>query len=159
METKFVDTPEQAKLLRAELEKLKDVPGPLMTALQKAQDIYGYLPFDVQNTVAEFFNAPLQDLYGVATFYSQFSLKPSGKYKIGVCLGTACYVKGAGALVDKIKLALKLEPGETSPDGRYTLDTTRCVGCCGLAPVVTVNGDVYGKVTPDDIEGILKKYQ
>ena len=158
MDIKFQDTPEQAAALKAELEKLRDVPGPLMAALQKAQDIYGYLPFEVQSAVAEFFDVPLQDLYGVSTFYSQFHLKPRGKYKIGVCLGTACYVKGSGELVDKLKRVLKLEPGETSPDARFTLEVTRCVGCCGLAPVITVNDDVYGKLVPDDIDGILKKY-
>ncbi|MCL2797893.1 MAG: NADH-quinone oxidoreductase subunit NuoE [Firmicutes bacterium] len=159
MDTTFTDTPSQAAALKAELEKLKDVPGPLMAALQKAQDIYGYLPFEVQSQIAEFFNVPLQDLYGVVTFYSQFHLKPRGQHKIGVCLGTACYVKGSGELVDRLKRTLKLEPGETTPDGRFTLEVTRCVGCCGLAPVITVNEDVYGKLMPDDVDKILKKYQ
>jgi len=159
METKFVDTPDKAKALRAELKKLKDVPGPFMTALQKAQEIYGYLPFEVQNTVADYFNVPLQDLYGVSTFYSQFNLKPCGKHKICVCMGTACYVKGAGDLVDKLKLALKISPGETTADGRYTLETTRCVGCCGLAPVITTDEDVHGKLKPDDVDAIVRKYQ
>ena len=159
MSTNFQDTPEKAAALKAELEKLRDVPGPLMAALQKAQEIYGYLPFEVQNTVAEFFSVPLQDLYGVSTFYSLFQLAPQGKYKVGVCLGTACYVKGAGALVDKLKSSLKLEPGETSADGRFTLEVTRCVGCCGLAPVINVNEDVYGKLTADDVDGILAKYK
>ena len=159
MEIQFQDTPEQAAALSAELEKLRDVPGPIMAALQKAQDIYGYLPFEVQNNIADFFNVPLQDLYGVVTFYSQFHLKPRGQHKIGVCLGTACYVKGAGDLVDRLKRTLKLEPGETSADAKFTLEVTRCVGCCGLAPVITVNEDVYGKLVPDDVDRILKKYK
>ncbi|MCL2062737.1 MAG: NAD(P)H-dependent oxidoreductase subunit E [Firmicutes bacterium] len=155
----FTDTPEKANALTAELKKIKDVNGPLMIALQKAQEIYGYLPFEVQNKIAEFFNVPLQDLYGVSTFYSQFYLKPKGKYTVGVCMGTACYVKNAGDILQKLKTLLKLEPGETTSDGLYTLLATRCIGCCGLAPVITVNEDVHGKISASDIDTIMKKYK
>ena len=158
MEVQFIDMPKQAKALQKELEKLKNVQGPLMMALQKAQDIYGYLPFEVQNTIAEFFNVPLQDLYGITTFYSQFDLKPHGKYRVSVCLGTACYVKGAQPLLDKLEAVLKVKSGDTTADSRFTLETKRCIGCCALAPVLTVNDDVYGKISPDEIDGIIKKY-
>jgi NADH:ubiquinone oxidoreductase subunit E len=156
---KVMTETEKAAALDAELGKLKDTPGPLMIALQKAQEIYGYLPFEVQNRIAEFFNVPLEDLYGVTTFYSQFRLAPVGKYKIGVCMGTACYVRGAGEILDKIKAAVNLEPGHTDAQQLYTLEATRCIGCCGLAPVITVNEEVYGKVNKDDIDGILAKYK
>lgn len=155
----FNDTPKQAKMLSEALNELKDVQGPLMMALQKAQEIYGYLPFEVQNRIAEFFDVPLQDIYGVSTFYSQFNLKPQGKYKIGVCMGTACYVKGSGEILEKIKSVLNLVPGETTADQVYTLEATRCIGCCGLAPVITVNEDVYGKVMTVEIDEILAKYK
>lgn len=129
-----------------------------MPALQKAQEIYGYLPIEVQTKVAEALNLSLEEVFGVSTFYSQFTLNPSGKYKIGVCLGTACYVKGAGDLVDKVKEVLKIEAGECTADGKFSLVETRCIGCCGLAPVITVNEDVYGKLTSNQIPGIIKKY-
>ena len=155
----FVDTPEQKAALNAELQKLRNVKGPLMIALQKTQDIYGYLPESVLTTVAEFFDVPLQDLYGVITFYSQFHLKPRGKYKVGVCMGTACYVRDASKLLDKLKDMLKINPGETTPDILYSLEATRCVGCCGLAPLITVNENVYGKIGPDNIPAIMEKYK
>lgn len=140
------------------LEELKKVPGPVMKAMQSAQDIYGCLPFEVQNQIAEALDVPLEEVYGIATFYSQFHLKPSGKYKIGVCLGTACYVRGAGDIMDNIRTKLGIEAGETTDDAKFTLEATRCIGCCGLAPVLTVNEEVYGKVVPEDIDKILSKY-
>lgn len=158
MSRKFVSTPEQDAAFNAVLTELKDVPGPLMKALQKAQEIYGYLPIEVQMKIADTFSVPLEEIYGIATFYSQFNLNPKGKYKIGICLGTACYVKGSGDILNKFKERLNIEPGQTSDDGRFTLDATRCIGCCGLAPVLTVNDEVYGKVVPDDIDKILAKY-
>lgn len=144
--------------LDAVLESLKDVPGPVMKAMQEAQEIYGYLPMDVQLKIADFFGVPLTEVYGIATFYSQFHLQRPGDIKIGVCLGTACYVKGSGDVMDKFSELLKIGPGETTPDGRFTLEATRCVGCCGLAPVCTVNGEVYGKLTKDSVAEILAKY-
>lgn len=154
----FKGTAEQAKQLDEALNSYKNIPGGLMPALQKAQEIYGYLPIEVQTKVAEALDVSLEEVFGVATFYSQFTLNPSGEYKIGVCLGTACYVKGAGALVDKVKEILQIESGECTPDGKFSLVETRCIGCCGLAPVITVNADVYGKLTASQIPDILKKY-
>ena len=129
-----------------------------MIALQKAQDIYGYLPFEVQNRIAEAFDVPLEEIYGISTFYSQFKLEKKGKYEIGVCLGTACYVKGSGDVLNKLKEKLGVEAGSTTADNKFSLVATRCIGCCGLAPVMTVNEDVYGKVTVDELDKILAKY-
>ena len=158
MSNQFVETPRQKAEFDAALEELKTVPGPLMKALQKAQDIYGYLPEEVQIRIAETFDVPLEETYGIATVYSQFNLNPKGKYTIGICLGTACYVKGSGDVLNKFKEKLGIEPGQTTPDRKFTLDATRCIGCCGLAPVLTVNEEVYGKVTVDDVDKILAKY-
>lgn len=154
----FDGTPEQEAKLKAELESLVKVPGGLMPALQKAQEIYGYLPKEVQVMIAEAFNVPLSEVYGVATFYSQFSLYPKGKYQVSVCLGTACYVKGSGEVFDEIVKVLGIDNGEVTPDKKFSLDATRCVGCCGLAPVMVVNGEVYGRITAKDVKGILDKY-
>ena len=131
----------------------------MMPILQEAQEIYGYLPIEVQQIIARETGAPIEEIYGIATFYSQFKLNPSGKYAIAVCLGTACYVRGAGDLIDEISKALDLPVGSTTSDGKYSLEATRCIGACGLAPVLTVNGDVYGRLTKADIPGILAKYK
>lgn len=155
----FNGTPTQEKQLRSALEEIKNTEGALMPALQKAQEIYGYLPIEVQKIIAEVLDEPLEKIFGVATFYAQFSLNPKGKYQIGVCLGTACYVKGAGLLIDAFKEKVGIDAGECSADGKYSLVATRCIGCCGLAPVVTVNDDVYGKLEPADIDRILAKYE
>ena len=154
----FSGTPEQEQKLMKVIEDLKETKGALMPIMQKAQEIYGYLPIEVQTIIAEGLSVPLQEVYGVATFYSQFSLYPKGKYKISVCLGTACYVKGAGDVFDKLCKKLGLQSGQCTPDGRFSLDACRCIGACGLAPVLTVNDEVYGKVTVDDIDTILAKY-
>ena len=130
-----------------------------MPALQFAQDMYGYLPYEVQKIIAEELDVTLSDVYGVATFYSQFSLYPKGKYQIGICLGTACYVNGSGEIYDKLRNILGIESGECTQDRLFSLDATRCVGCCGMAPVMTVNGEVYGKVKADDVENIIAKYR
>ena len=158
MSNSFIGTPEQNAAFDAVLDELRNVPGPLMKALQKAQEIYGYLPIEVQLKIADYFDVPLEEIYGIATFYAQFNLNPKGKYTVGVCLGTACYVKGSGDVIDKFKERLGVEAGQTSSDGKFTLDATRCIGCCGLAPVLTVNGEVYGNVTVDDVDKILAKY-
>jgi len=155
----FEGTKKQETQLREILGKLKLKDGALMPALQKAQEIYGYLPIEVQKIIAEELSVSLSEVYGVSTFYSQFTLVPKGKYKVGVCLGTACYVKGSGELFEKIKNSLKIDAGQCTSDRKYSLDATRCIGCCGLAPVMTVNDDVYGKVTVDQIDGILAKYK
>ena len=126
--------------------------------MQKAQEIYGYLPIEVQTIIAEQTGIPLEKIYGVATFYAQFALNPKGKYKVSVCLGTACYVKGSGEIYAKLQEKLGIEGGGCTPDGKFSLEACRCIGACGLAPVMTVNDDVYGRLTPDQIDGILDKY-
>lgn len=155
----FAGTKQQEKELREKLAEIKNMDGSLMPALQAAQGIYGYLPIEVQKIVSEELNVPLEEIFGVSTFYSQFKLNPTGKYAVAVCLGTACYVKGSGDILSRLERELKLDAGGTSHDGMYSLEATRCIGCCGLAPVLTVNEDVYGKLVPDDIPGILAKYQ
>lgn len=155
----FNGTKEQEEQLLAIIEKHKNDPGAIMPILQEAQEVYGYLPMEVQSIIADKLEVSLEEIFGVATFYSQFSLTPKGKYNISVCLGTACYVKGAGALVDKISSILGIQPEECTEDGRFSLTACRCIGACGLAPVLTVNDDVYGRLVPDEIEGILAKYQ
>ena len=127
-------------------------------AMQKAQEIYGYLPIEVQKIISDELNVPLEKIYGVATFYSWFNLNPKGKYEISVCLGTACYVKGSGDIYNKLMEKLDIAGGECTPDGKFSLDACRCVGACGLAPVMMVNGEVYGRLTVDDIDGVLEKY-
>ncbi|MCI5924269.1 MAG: NADH-quinone oxidoreductase subunit NuoE [Oscillospiraceae bacterium] len=154
----FSGTPEQEKRLNDVIHEHLNDKGALMPVLQKAQDIYGYLPIEVQKMIAAGLNVPLEEVYGVATFYSQFSLYPKGKYKISVCLGTACYVKGSGDVFEELTKKLNIKSGECTADGRFSLDACRCVGACGLAPVLTVNDEVYGKVTVDDIDTILAKY-
>ena len=122
------------------------------------QGIYGYLPIEVQQMIADGMGVPLEKIYGVATFYAQFALSPKGKYNISVCLGTACYVKGAGDIMDKLSERLGIGAEECTPDGKYSLTACRCIGACGLAPVLTVNEDVYGRLTVDDVDDILAKY-
>ena len=136
----------------------KEAPGALMPILHEAQGLFGSLPLEVQKVVSEELNIPLAEIYGVVTFYSQFTLVPKGEYVIGVCLGTACYVKGAQKLIDRISNELTVEVGTTSENGKYTLEATRCIGACGLAPVLTVNEDVYGRLVEADVPGILEKY-
>ena len=154
----FVDSPEQKAELMALIESYKDVPGALVQVLQKAQLIYGYLPLEVQITIAEGLDVSLEEVYGVVTFYSFFSTVPKGKYRISVCLGTACYVKGSQDLLDELEKQLGIKSGSITPDGKFSLDACRCVGACGLAPVLMVNDDVYGKLLPADIAGVLAKY-
>lgn len=141
------------------IAKYKNTEGALIPVLHEAQDLYGYLPMDVQKKISEGLNVPLSEIYGVVTFYTQFSLKPKGKYKINVCLGTACYVKGSGIILEKIKERLNLDVGECTEDGKFSLDACRCIGACGLAPVMTINEEVYGRLVPDDVGDILKKYE
>ena len=159
MSIPFKGTPEQESKLRAMLEELKATGGSAMMALQKAQDIYGYLPIEVQKIISDTIDVPLEELYGITTFYAQFSLNPIGKYKIGVCIGTACYVKGSGEIFEKLQELTGVGDKETTPDGLFTVEGTRCIGCCGLAPVMTVNEHVYGKITAKDLPGILEQYK
>lgn len=154
----FEGTKAQQKQLEEYIAEHKTEKGVLMPTLQKAQEIYGYLPIEVQTMIAKGLNVPLSEVYGVVTFYSQFSLYPKGKNKISICLGTACYVKGSGDIFDKMQEILKIKSGETTPDGKFSLADCRCVGACGLAPVMMINDDVYGRLTPDMLTDILAKY-
>lgn len=153
------DMKEKFDQLQQVIEELKDQPGALMPVLQKAQGIFGCVPMDVQKFIAEGLGVTLSEVYGVATFYAQFTLEPAGKYIISVCMGTACYVKGSQKVLDKLSEELNVPVGKTSADGLFTLNATRCLGACGLAPVMTVNEEVYGRLTPEDIPGIIAKYR
>ena len=155
----FKDTPEQAAKLDAIIAECTGDVSMLMHVMQEAQEIYGYLPFEIQRKIADGMNVPLEKVYGVATFYAQFALSPKGKYAISVCLGTACYVKGAQEILDELSAQLGIDPEECTEDGKYSLTACRCIGACGLAPVLTVNEDVYGKITAADVKGILSKYE
>lgn len=154
----FNGTPDQEKELLKVIEERKNSKGCLMPIMQKAQEIYGYLPIEVQTMISENTGIPIEKIYGVATFYAQFALNPKGKYKISVCLGTACYVKGSGDIYAKLEEKLGIKGGECTPDGKFSLEACRCIGACGLAPVLTVNEDVYGRLTPNDVDSVLAKY-
>ena len=154
----FVGTKEQEERLFAVIEDHKDQKGSLMPILQEAQEIYGYLPVEVQMMIADELNFSLEVVYGVATFYGQFSLNPKGKYKVAVCMGTACYVKGSGDILDRVSKELGIAADEITTDGEFSLEATRCIGACGLAPVLMINDEVYGRLTPDEIPKIFKKY-
>ena len=154
----FKGTANQEKELRETIARLKNQEGCLMPVLQAAQGIYGYLPIEVQRMIAEDLEIPLEEVYGVSTFYSQFTLNPKGEYKISVCLGTACYVKGSGEVYSRLEEKLGIKNGECTPDGKFSLEACRCIGACGLAPVLTVNDEVYGRLVPDDVDTILAKY-
>ncbi len=150
---------EQYEALRAVIAEHKGEQGALMPVLQSAQTIFGYVPEEVQRFIAEGLGVTLSEVYGVATFYSQFSLEPNGEHIIGVCLGTACYVKGSQKVLDRLAEELDVEVGKTTKDGKFTLNATRCLGACGLAPVMMIGDEVYGRLVPDDIPDILAKYR
>lgn len=154
----FEGTSEQLSKLKACIAAHRETPGALMLVLHEAQHIYGYLPAEVQKEIADGLNIPLSEVYGVATFYSQFTLTPKGKHQISVCLGTACYVKGADKVLEAIEHELHIKCGGCTPDKKFSIDSCRCVGMCGHAPVMIVDGDVYGKLTADAVKGILDKY-
>lgn len=154
----FKGTKEQETKLKEVINSLRNQDGCLMPIMQKAQEIYGYLPIEVQTMIADELGIPLEKVYGVSTFYAQFALYPKGKYKISVCLGTACYVKGSGPVYEKLKEKLGIDGGQCTPDGKFSLDACRCIGACGLAPVMMINDDVYGKLTVDKLDEILAKY-
>ena len=149
---------QEAKLLEV-IAKYKGQKGALMPIMQEAQEIYGYLPYQVQKIISDETGIPIEKIYGVATFYAQFSMSPKGKYVVSVCLGTACYVKGAGKILEEVENKLGIGDGECTPDGTFSLEVCRCVGACGLAPVMIVAGDVYGKMTPDRVAGVLASYE
>ena len=154
----FNGTSEQEKALREVIEKHRSERGCLMPILHEAQSIYGYLPSEVQTLIAEELNIPLSEVYGVATFYTQFSLQPKGKHRVSVCLGTACYVKGSDKILAAVERELGISCGECTQDGKFSIDSCRCVGACGLAPVMLVDDDVYGKLTDKEVPAILQKY-
>ncbi|HBP38094.1 MAG TPA: NAD(P)H-dependent oxidoreductase subunit E [Clostridiales bacterium] len=137
----------------------KDGRKALMQVLQESQDVYGYLPLEVQREVAQGLGISVAEVYGVVSFYSFFSLVPKGEYEISVCLGTACYVKGSQAILDKVEEVLGIKDGECTEDQKFSIRACRCIGACGLAPVMMINDDVYGRLTPDQIPAILAKYK
>ena len=140
------------------VDRYKDEETPLMMILEAIQTEYGYIPLEVQELVSSLTNIPVAEIYGVVTFYSFFSLKPKGKYVIGVCLGTACYVKGGQQVMDKFSEMLGIKPGETTDDGLFTLDALRCIGACGIAPANSINGKVYPKMEVNKVGPIIKQY-
>lgn len=147
----------EAKLLDI-IDRHKGTRGGLIPILHESQELYGYLPLEVQRTISEEMEIPLAEIYGVVSFYSQFTTTPRGKYRISVCMGTACYVKGANEVLDRLKTRLSVDVGECTDDGRYSLDACRCIGACGLAPVITINDEVFGKLMPDDVDGIIDEF-
>ena len=157
--TGCAESQEKAKELNRIIAKYKDTQGALIPVLHEAQEVYGYLPLEVQREIANQLDIPLAEVYGVVSFYTQFSINPKGKYKINVCMGTACYVKGSNEILDKFRTRLSIDVGECTDDQKFSLDACRCIGACGLAPVVTINDEVYGKLIPDDVDDILDKYE
>ncbi|MBR4314034.1 MAG: NADH-quinone oxidoreductase subunit NuoE [Lachnospiraceae bacterium] len=155
----FNGTKEQESQLKSFISAHKSDPGPLIMIMQEAQKIYGYLPEEVQRIISKELNIPMEKVYEVATFYAQFNLVPRGKYHISVCLGTACYVKGSGKILEAIEQQLKIKNGECTADRKFSLDSCRCLGTCGLAPVMKVNEEVYGKLTPEMVPKILAEFK
>ncbi len=155
----FKGTAEQEKKLRQCFKNHKDEPGALMTIMQEAQEIYGYLPMEVQSMIAEELQIPIEKVYGVSTFYAQFALSPKGKYNISVCMGTACYVKNSQPILNKLSEILGIEVNGCTEDGKFSLEACRCIGACGLAPVIMINDEVYGRLTEDDVQGIIDSYK
>jgi len=150
---------EKYEQLQEAIARHKGERGAVMPVLQEAMNIFGYVPQDVQEIISEGLGVTLSEVYGVATFYSQFSLEAKGEYVIGVCLGTACYVKGSQKIMGELSKQLGVEVGRTTKDGKFTLNATRCLGACGLAPVMMINDEVYGRLTPDQVSGILDQYR
>lgn len=155
----FTGTKEQEAALRAVIEQNRNTPGLVMPILQQAQEIYGYLPEEVLHIISEEINVSVSELYGVVSFYTQFTVNPKGVHQVSVCMGTACYVKGAGELLERVERNLGCKAGSITEDGQFSIDGTRCVGACGLAPVMIVDGDVYGRLVADEVDGILAKYK
>ena len=157
--TACAESQEKINQLKTIVDKYKDTEGSLIQVLHEDQEMYGYLPLEVQREISTLMNIPLAEIYGVVSFYTQFSINPKGRFKVNVCMGTACYVKGANEVLDKFRTRLSIDVGECTEDRRFSLDACRCIGACGLAPVVTINDDVYGKLTPDDVDAIIDKYE
>ena len=159
MSVKIVLKDEQIAKLKARIKEHKKKPGPLMPTLHDAQEIFGCVPLEVQKIISDELGESISKINGVVTFYSHFSIEPKGKHVIGVCLGTACYVRGSQLVIDEFAKALKIKPGQTTEDGRFTLEATRCIGACGLAPVFTVDGKVYGSATPNMAKQALQELE
>ena len=151
--------PDQVAKIKEICKSFGNNPGELINVLHQAQGTFGYLPAEVQEVVAAELNIPVAKVYGVVTFYSFFTMIPKGKHPISVCTGTACYVRGAEKVLDEMKRILNVKVGETTPDGKFSLNCLRCVGACGLAPVVLIGEKVYGRVSPDGVKDILKEYE
>ena len=149
----------QIKTIKEICKSFGNQAGELINVLHKTQDAFGYLPAEVQQVVARELNVSEAKVYGVVSFYAFFTMKPKGKHKISVCMGTACYVRGAEKVVDELKEELNIEVGEVTPDGKFSLDCLRCVGACGLAPVMLIGDKVYGRIEPKEVKGILEKYK
>lgn len=150
---------ENLEKVKAIIAKCNGDKSQLIYVLNAVQEMYGYVPTHVQKVISDEMDIPMAEIYGVITFYSRFSLEPKGKYNISVCLGTACYVKGSQNVLDKVKEILGIDVGEVTPDGKFSIEPTRCVGACGLAPVMTINGEVYGNMDPSMVKDILAKYE
>lgn len=155
----FMGTAEQEKRLRDGIAEAKANGEGTMSVLQRAQEIYGYLPIEVQEIIAEGMNVSFSEVFGITTFYAQFLLAPKAQTQISVCLGTACYVKGSNLIVEEIEKELGIKCGQSTADGKYSIEATRCVGACGLAPVMMINNEVYGKLSTKEVKGILDKYK
>ncbi len=154
----FKATPEQLTRLDDVIARHKGQPGAAMPVLQEAQEIFGYLPEEALLTIADALGLSLSEVYGVVSFYTQFTVNPKGQKQVAVCLGTACYVKGAAEILERVEKKIGCKAGSITKDGKFSIDATRCIGACGLAPVMTVDGDVYGRLLPDEVDGILEKY-
>ena len=150
---------EKLEVVKKVIAECNGDKSQLIRVLNTVQEVYGYVPTYVQKVISEELDIPMAEIYGVITFYSRFSLNPKGKYNISVCLGTACYVKGSQAVLDKVKEILGIDVGQVTEDGKFSIEQTRCVGACGLAPVMTINEDVYGNVDPSKVKDILAKYE
>src|SRR5574344_1253142 len=159
MEVSMAIKPEVRKGVEAICAEYSKEPSPLMMILSKIQKEYGYIPLEVQEIVSAKTGIPVAEIYGVVTFYSFFSLEPKGKYVLGICLGTACYVKSSQQILDKFEQLLGIKAGQTTPDGLFTIEAIRCMDACALAPAMSVNGKVYPKVTPDEVDKILAEYK
>lgn len=151
--------PEQVAKIKEICKSFNNDPGELINVLHKTQETFGYLPAEVQEVVAAELNISVAKVYGVVTFYSFFTMIPKGKHPISICTGTACYVRGAEKVLDEFKRILNVKVGETTPDGKFSLNCLRCVGACGLAPVVLIGEKVYGRVSPDGVKDIIKEYE
>ena len=155
----MTDQKEKFAMLQKAIDEHKGQKGALMPVLQAAQNIFDCVPLDAQEYIADALGTTLSEVYGVATFYSQFSLRPKGRYVVGVCLGTACYVRGSQKVLNRVEKELGIKVGDTTKDGLFTLQSTRCLGACGLAPVMMINDEVFGRLTDDEIPSILEKFK